>query len=75
MQVEYAFPKAEAWSIDPDHWRTLWLADLRRLGILQADHHVDEFDFKTFCLHYNAFGMEGEALRDADPAVLRQPGC
>jgi len=72
MQVEYAFPRLEDRPIDPDHWLTTWLENTRRLGILDAEHRVEEFDFKTFCMHYNAFGMEGEPLSDADPSLLRE---
>jgi hypothetical protein len=71
MQVEFAFPRYEAgWATDPDHWRERWLADTRRLGLLDRAHRVDEFDFRSFPMHYNAYGAEGEPLRDADPALL-----
>jgi len=48
-----------------------WLGELRALGLVTAAHGVEEFDFKTVNLHFNAFGMEGEALVDADPALIR----
>lgn len=70
MQVEFAFPVAESWPQEPEAWRSLWLEDTRRLGLLDADHQVEEFDFRSFTMHYNAFGMEGEPLRDADPTLL-----
>ena len=31
---------------------------------------IVEFDFKSFPLHFNAFGAEGEPLRDADPTLV-----
>lgn len=71
MQVEFSVPKAESWPLDPEHWRSSWLDSLRRLGVLGSQHEVIEFDFKSFALHFNAYGMEGEALVDADPAQLR----
>lgn len=74
LQIEFAFPRAEQHVLDREWWLDAWLSDLRRLGVVDAGHRVEEFDFKTFCMHYNAFGMEGEPLRDADPAVLRADG-
>ena len=71
MQIEFAFPMAAEWSTDRDHWQHRWEADTRRLGILAADHRIVEFDFKSFPLHFNSFGAEGEPLRDADPTLLR----
>lgn len=73
MQVEFAFPVAESWPLEARAWRSLWLEDTRRLGLLDEDHRVEEFDFRSFTMHYNGFGMEGEPLRDADPALLH-PG-
>ncbi len=70
-QIEYAFPEAEDRRVDQDHWLEVWLEGLRRLGILDDDHRVEEFDFKTRLMHFNGFGMEGEPLRDADPSLLR----
>lgn len=71
VQVEFAFPRAEAWPTEADYWRDTWLGDLRALGLLDDANQVEEFDFKTFPIHYNAFGMEGEPLREADPSLLR----
>jgi hypothetical protein len=71
LQVEFAVPLAESWPADAAHWREAWLADLARAGILQAQHRVEEFDFRSAVMHFNAYGMEGERLRDADPALLR----
>ena len=71
MQVEYAFPKAEDRPIDAEHWKNVWLGELRKLGVLDGDHTVELFDFKTFCMHFNAFGMEGEPVQEADVALLR----
>ena len=72
MQVEFAVPRAVPWPNDPNHWRDAWVASARRLGLLDTTHRVEEFDFRSFPLHFNAFGAEGEALRDADPALLGQ---
>lgn len=70
VQVEFAVPQAADWPTDPAHWQRVWLESLRRLGLLQADHRVEEFDFRAFPLHFNGFGAEGEMLRDADPSLL-----
>jgi protoporphyrinogen oxidase len=70
LQVEFAVPRAGVWPDDPEHWRQAWLASLRRLGLLDNDHVVEEFDYRAFPLHFNGFGAEGEPLRDADPALL-----
>jgi len=69
LQIEFAYPAAEPRSDDPEWWRTQWLDDLRYLGLID-DHKIVEFDFKNFPLHFNAYGMEGERLRDADPALI-----
>jgi hypothetical protein len=71
MQIEFAVPRAEPWPTDPAHWRDVWVASATRLGLLDEHHHVEEFDFRSFPMHFNAFGAEGEPLRDADPGVLR----
>ncbi len=74
MQIEFAFPvNADGWQLDADEWRDRWLADARAIGLLDQSHRVEEFDFKSFQMHYNAFGAEGEPLRDADPSLL-DPG-
>jgi glycine/D-amino acid oxidase-like deaminating enzyme len=73
MQVEFAVPTAETWPTDADHWQRVWVDSARRLGLLDAAHRVEEFDFRSFVMHFNGFGAEGEPLRDADPALL-QPG-
>jgi protoporphyrinogen oxidase len=70
MQVEFAAPVLEDQPTDPEYWRERWLADLRRIGILDASHRVEMFDFKTRPMHFNGYGMEGERLRDADPSLL-----
>ena len=70
LQVEHAFPKTDDEPIDADHWRDAWLEDCRRLGILDDDHRVEAFDFKTFCMHFNAYGMDGVPLEEADPTKL-----
>jgi hypothetical protein len=71
LQVEFAVPLAEDWPSDAQSWRETWSADLARAGILGARHRVEEFDFRSAAMHFNAFGMEGERLRDADPALVR----
>jgi hypothetical protein len=70
LQVEFAVPTAVAWPVEPEHWRSVWVASLRRLGLLGETHSVTEFDFRAFSMHFNGFGAEGEALRDADPGIL-----
>jgi len=72
MQVEYSLPKADTREIDAETWKQIWLADARRAGLIDDDHHVELFDFKTFCMHFNGYGMEGEALVDADPSLVRE---
>ena len=71
LQIEFAFPRAEDRPIDPAGWKQRWLADLRRLGIVGDQHEVLDYDFKSVPLHFNAYGMEGEALVDADPCLIR----
>jgi glycine/D-amino acid oxidase-like deaminating enzyme len=71
MQIEYAFPKADDRPLEPNWWLDAWLSDLRRLGLVDDRHQVEEYDFKTFCMHFNSFGMEGEPLRDAEASLLR----
>ena len=71
LQLEFAYPKADDRPTDPEAWRTRWLDDLRRIGVLDTDHEVEEFDFKSVVMHFNAYGMEGEPLREADPTLLR----
>lgn len=73
LQVEYAVPAASDAPADAAHWRAAWWDGLTRLGIVGAAHQVVEFDFKSVNLHFNGYGMEGEALRDADVTLL-QPG-
>lgn len=71
MQIEFAVPRAEPWPTDPNHWRDAWVASATRLGLLDPSHRAEEFDFRSFPMHFNAFGAEGEPLRDADPGLLR----
>ena len=72
LQIEFAFPVAEDGErgLDANDWRERWLGDLRALGLLDDDHQVELFDFKTRPLHFNGFGMEGVPLEDADPALI-----
>lgn len=72
LQIEYAVPAAGDAPADAAHWRAAWWDGLTRLGIVDAAHQIVEFDFKSVTLHFNGYGMEGEALRDADPALLRE---
>ena len=44
---------------------------MRKLALLDDEHRIEMFDFKTRPMHFNAFGMEGEPLRDADPTQIR----
>lgn len=70
VQVEFSVPVAEAWPQTADDWLPRWVDDLRRLGVLDAAHRVEESDFRSFQMHFNAFGAEGEALVDADASLL-----
>lgn len=70
VQVEFAVPVAGGWPDDPDHWRRVWLASLRTLGLLTADHGVEEFDVRSFVMHFNGFGVEGAPLQDADARLV-----
>jgi len=73
MQIEFAFPaSADGWTLDAGEWRDRWLEDTRAIGLLDEAHRVEEFDFKAIKMHFNAFGAEGEPLRDADPSSLDQ---
>ncbi len=71
MQIDYAVPCLEDPPTDADYWRQAWTEDLTKLGILDQDHRVEMFDYKTNRMHFNSYGMEGERLIDADPSVLR----
>lgn len=70
LQLEFSVPEAERWSQDPDHWRGVWAESLQQLGLLTPRHRVEEFDIRSFVMHFNGYGAEGEALRDADPALI-----
>jgi hypothetical protein len=71
LQVEFAYPALDdTWARAAHAWRERWLADLRALGLLDGSHHVDDFDFRAFRMHFNGYGAEGVALRDADPSLL-----
>ncbi len=70
MQIEFSFPQADERSLDPEEWLETWLQSCKRLGIIGDAHVVEEFDFRSFPIHFNAFGMEGERLIDADPVLL-----
>jgi glycine/D-amino acid oxidase-like deaminating enzyme len=67
LQVEFAVPKAEDWSVDSGFWRDTWLDGARRIGLIDGGHAVEEYDFKSVTMHFNGFGMEGVPLVDADP--------
>ncbi len=69
MQVEFAVPIADGrWSTEAAEWRARWEDDCRRLGLL--DGEVEEFDFRSFRMHFNGYGVEGEPLQEADPTML-----
>lgn len=72
MQVEFAVPRAEDWPDDADYWQHAWRHAAEKLGLLDAQHEVVEFDYKSAPMHFNAYGMEGEALRDADATALHE---
>ena len=71
LQIDYAVPRAENPSTDPEFWQRVWMEDLKRVGILDAEHHVEMFDYKTNAMHFNSYGLEGERLVDADPSLIR----
>jgi hypothetical protein len=71
VQIEFAVPGAADWPTDPAWWSEQWVGSLSRLELIGDDHRVEEFDFRSFPMHFNAFGAEGEPLRDADPGLLR----
>ncbi len=71
LQIDYAIPCADKPSTDPDVWQRAWVEDLTTVGILDADHRVEMFDYKTNQMHFNSYGMEGKKLIDADPSLLR----
>ncbi len=73
LQIEFAFPiHGQERSPDPDAWKEPWLDSLRRLGLIGASHKALQYNFKSFGMHFNAFGVEGEPLVDADPSVIKQ---
>lgn len=74
VQVEFAVPVAETWPQAAADWLPRWVDDLRRLGVLDEAHRVEESDFRSFQMHFNAFGAEGEALVDADAGLLARDG-
>ncbi|MEQ9500390.1 MAG: NAD(P)-binding protein [Deltaproteobacteria bacterium] len=70
MQIEFAFPEAEAdRPRDAEHWKTSWWESLKAVGVVK-DETIASFDFRSFVLHFNAYGAEGQPLQDADPSVL-----
>jgi glycine/D-amino acid oxidase-like deaminating enzyme len=71
MQVEFAVPvHDDSWTLDSAEWRTRWWDDLTQLGLLDAGHRALDFEFRSFEMHFNGFGAEGEPLRDADPTSV-----
>ena len=71
LQIEFAFPVADRETpLEADHWRATWIENLKRLGLLDDTHRVETFDYKSFRMHYNSFGAEGEPRREPDPAIL-----
>lgn len=71
LQIEFAVPRDGGWRLDADHWREQWTASLRALGLLASDHAIEEFDVRSFTMHFNGFGVEGQPLVDADPDLIR----
>jgi hypothetical protein len=57
--------------MEAEYWKRTWRESVEQLGLLDSAHRIEEFDFRSFPLHFNAFGAEGEPLRDADPNLLR----
>jgi len=70
VQVEFAFPEAESSPKDSQYWRDVWRSSLLSLGIIDGDHEIKIFDFKTRPLHFNSYGMEGVAMQDADADLI-----
>lgn len=71
MQIEFAFPEADdERPRDAEHYKASWWKSLLEIGIVREDDRIETFDFKSFVLHFNAYGAEGEPLQDADPSVL-----
>jgi protoporphyrinogen oxidase len=36
LQIEFGFPRAEDRPLDSEHWKALWIGDLKRLGIISS---------------------------------------
>ncbi len=71
LQVEFAYPANDpSWAREPDGWRLRWVDDLGALGLVDGSHRIEDFDFRSFRMHFNGFGAEGVSLRDADPTLL-----
>ncbi len=67
VQLEFAFPRdSKDFGVEPGFWHESWLTSLRQLGIAQADNEVLDFDFKTFPILYNSFGIEGKPMPEVD---------
>ena len=67
VQLEFAFPRADtSWPRDGDAWRERWLDSLDRLGIATRDNPLRGYDFKTFPILYNCYGIEGEPMPEVD---------
>ncbi|MCC7410162.1 MAG: NAD(P)-binding protein [Gammaproteobacteria bacterium] len=73
LQLEFAFPVADSDSTpNAEHWQRIWLADLRRLGVLDDAHVVESFDFRHLRMHFNSYGAEGRPHVEADPGLLHE---
>ena len=73
MQVEFAVPEADERSgSSGEFWKERWIDGVRRLGLLEKEHRIASFDFKSFVMHFNGFGAEGEPLVDANPNVIQR---
>lgn len=67
VQLEFAFPRAlSRFPEKAEDWLPQWTRSLRRLGIVDPDHRVVDFDFKRVPLLYNSYGVEGVPMPEVD---------
>ncbi len=61
VQVEFAFPRdAKDFEREAAVWREDWMSSLENLGIISASNDLLDFDFKTFPIFYNTYGVDGQ---------------
>ncbi|MHC5063814.1 MAG: FAD-dependent oxidoreductase [Planctomycetota bacterium] len=61
VQVEFAFPRdSKEYQRDPGVWREDWANSLQEMGIVGEGNALQAFDFKTFPIYYNTFGIDGQ---------------